>query len=542
MRRVISQTMNIFGEIRGIRPSVVLSLGIVLAASAAYLVALLFGYVFAVGSARRHHVESASYIFAAAALTVAVTRGQRVQAVPLTAPTAPWLVVIFVASAAALYGNTISLGLFSDDFVLAGSALAGDWLPQPDFVRPLPLVIWRAILEVTGSPAALHTFSVFLHGLNGALVAILARRLGLPAVNAIAAGALFVAFPGSVEAVVWPAAVHDLLVTGCALGFLVLSGGHSSAYRLILAGGLIALGLLSKESAVVIPVLGLVLWAGGRQRERQTVSWPVLMAGAAVCLLYGVLRMSLTTMPGSYTQEPSRYVLKELIARPIGTLALPWNSSVFAAWPALPFLSGAMCVAIGSLYAWRVAKPVALSAVLRCLVAMIVAVLPAYSMLFITADLEKREISLPVHGVLAHGGARGVQHWRGTHARPSHRLVRHLPDGCGRCSSPSEIVAGRRTAPRTGVDGRGGRPREHSMQPGVARRRSRLRSRCVRFQERVTRGSRLSHRRGAHKYSGQHVRLRLGRHDLSESKSGCCPCSGKLLAATAINSRFSGSL
>ena len=380
--------MNSFAATGRVRPRVVLFLGIVLAASAVYLVALLFAYAFGVGSIRRHHVESASYIFAAAAVTVTLTRWRRTSPAPISPPRTAWLVLGFIASALALYGNTISLGLFSDDFALVGRALAGDWLPQPEFIRPLPLAIWRVILGATGSPAALHVFSVSLHGVNGALVSVLAHRLGLPAVPAIAAGALFVAFPSSVETVVWPAAVHDLLVAGCALGFVVLSGGPANGYRILLSAMLVAVGLLSKESAIVIPVLGLVLWAGVRGREQQTVSWPVLITGAAVCLVYGALRMTVATMPGSYTQEPSRYLVKELIARPVGTLALPWTSSVFAAWPAIPFLWGTMCIAAGALYAWRIPKGVAPSAVLRCLVAMFVAVLPVYSMLFITPDLE----------------------------------------------------------------------------------------------------------------------------------------------------------
>src|SRR5690606_31134816 len=132
------------------------------------------------------------------------------------------------AAAALLYANTLSLGLFSDDFVLLRRALGGQWMEQAEFVRPVPLAIWQVLYAIASHPAALHALNIALHGLNAVLVYLLARRLGLGPAGAAAAGALFVAFPGSVEAVVWPAAVHDLLVAACALAFVLLAGRRSS--------------------------------------------------------------------------------------------------------------------------------------------------------------------------------------------------------------------------------------------------------------------------------------------------------------------------
>ena len=363
-----------------------LVVGIVLAASAAYLAALLFGLVFNIGGIRRHHVESASYIFAAAALIAVFTRS-RPGLVRLPTNTSPWLPAGFIAASALLYGNTVSLGMFSDDFVLAQKALAGEWLPQPSLIRPLPLVVWNLLLAITNSPAALHILNVCLHGLNAALVCLLAVRMGLPLNGSIIAGVLFLAFPGSVEAVVWPAAVHDLIVTACALGFLLLAGRRVTPIRIVLGMGVLILALLSKESAVAIPLLALVVWLDLKS-PRQTPGWPIPVAGIVVCMAYGALRMALVTIPGSFAQEPTRYLAKELIARPIGALTLPWTSTVFGSWPLIPFLWAVTCVAGMAIYAWRGNDVAAPATIARCLIAVIVAVLPVYSILFITPDLE----------------------------------------------------------------------------------------------------------------------------------------------------------
>ena len=365
-----------------------LILGIVLAASTVYLAALLFRYVFDIGNVQRHHVESASYIFAAAALAAAFKpRTEHTKPIGLHSGVSPWLSAAFIAAAALLYGNTVFLGMFSDDFVLAQNALAGEWFPQAGLVRPLPLVLWNVLLATTSSPVALHLFNICLHGLNAALVCLLAIRVGVPRAGAMAAGVLFLAFPSSVEAVVWPAAVHDLVVTASAVGFLLLAGRATTLIGLLVGTVVLVLGLLSKESAIAIPFLAMVLWLD-LESPRRTRGWPLILAGIAVCVVYGVLRMALVTIPDSYAQEPTRYLVKELIARPVGALTLPWSTAVFSSWPMVPFLWAVSCVAGAATYAWRADRIVSAQTIVRCAIAVFVAVLPVYSILFITPDLE----------------------------------------------------------------------------------------------------------------------------------------------------------
>jgi hypothetical protein len=97
--------------------------------------------------------------------------------------------------------------------------------------------------------------------------------------------------------------------------------------------------------------------------------------------------MALVTVPDSFAQEPTRYLVKELIARPVGSLTLPWTTAVFRSWPVIPFLWAVTCVAGATTYAWRADGAVPPGTIVRCIIAVLVAVLPVYSILFITPDL-----------------------------------------------------------------------------------------------------------------------------------------------------------
>jgi hypothetical protein len=81
-------------------------------------------------------------------------------------------------------------------------------------------------------------------------------------------------------------------------------------------------------------------------------------------------------------------MLKELIARPIGTLTIPWNARIVQSWPAVAFLWALAAIVAAAAYAWSRTNELPATVVVRCVIAALVAVLPVYSMLFITPDLE----------------------------------------------------------------------------------------------------------------------------------------------------------
>jgi hypothetical protein len=363
-------------------------LGILLVASTAYLLALLCGYVFGIGDVRRHHVESAAYIFGVLVLGTAWLRRLREEESPDPEKNhGLWLISGFLAAGMLLYGDTMSLGLFSDDFVLVRRALSGDWLSHEEFVRPFPLVLWGVLLKVTSHPAALHLLNIVLHGMNAALVSLLSLRVGLPRPSTLGAGLLFLVFPSSVETVVWPSAVPDLLVALSSLLVLLLAAQASNTSRLVVAAFALAVGLLSKESAVVIPLLVALMWLPAGD-PRRSPAWPILLVGFGVCALYIAIRTTLVAIPDSYVQPPSRYLVKEFVARPYGTLTMPWAASVVSARPAIPFAWAAGCVLALASSAWTSKRGIPLTTGLRCVFAVLVVILPLYSILYITPDLE----------------------------------------------------------------------------------------------------------------------------------------------------------
>ena len=361
----------------------------ILLASAAYLAVLACAYIAGGWNIARHHVETAAYLFAAVALTVAVARSPRrptestsQQRLLLTAA----VVAGAIAASVLLYANTLRLGFFSDDFVLAGNALAGRWMAG-EFVRPFPSIVRAMVLRSTASDVALHALSIALHGVNTALVGFVAGRLGLPRAVAVAAALLFLVFPSSVETVAWPAALQDLILASCTLLFVLLAAGPTSVARVLLAIVVLVVGLLSKEAAVVIPMLAAVMWLDSSKLRNRT-TWPILVAGVVVCVCYAAIRLTTREVSSDYAQRPTRYLAKELIARPIGTLSLPWTTPELTMDPFPIGAATVALVAVFAVYAWRADKLVPPSTIARCLVAAIAAGLPAYSLLFIADHLE----------------------------------------------------------------------------------------------------------------------------------------------------------
>lgn len=367
-----------------------------LAAGLAFLAARLFGYLAGVGGVERHHVESAAYIFAAAAACAALARNHgAVRAAPAGAGSWGGPLGLFVAASLLLYGSSLGLGFLSDDFVLVERAREGRWLGGWEFVRPLPAAAWTIVLAAGGGARAIHFLSVALHGVNATLVARLSERHGFSRREALACGALFLAFPSSVEAVAWPAASSDLIVTSATLGFLLNTGRRPTAGNTAAALTLLAAGLLSKESAVVMPAIGLITW-GALPAVRRTPGLTTILIGLAMGAAYAVARAALVPISDAYLQPPTRYMLKELLAQPVAALTLPWSESILRSYWWLGFAGAFAVMAAVAGYAWTPDRLSPRSLVVRCFACAIVSVLPVYSLLFISPDLQNaRYVYLP---------------------------------------------------------------------------------------------------------------------------------------------------
>lgn len=282
-------------------------------------------YYFADGP--RYRVESAMIALVVAGAIVLILRrdGGAVDDRPETHIPRPWLPFLVLGSIA-LYSRAIGLGFLSDDYTLRVMAQSDNlgagtgW-----FFRPLPLLLWRALLVFGDVPAVLHLLNILLHGLNAFLVAELGVSMGMRRDIALGAAVLFLTFPALPEAVVWSAGIQDVLMTTMALGALVLSAAdrHSIA-RIAAICTLLILGFALKETAVCVPVLIGLCWMS-RERLKSDAGLYVAMTG--VTAIYLAIRLSMG-IAGDYFSAPTRYFFKQMVVIAFGTLAAPWRAPV----------------------------------------------------------------------------------------------------------------------------------------------------------------------------------------------------------------------
>jgi hypothetical protein len=198
------------------------------------------------------------------------------------------------------YAPMLGLPFIADDYVQIGlardygpvsgwSALMADPLYRS---RATSLVLTYWLERAAGlNPVYYHLAGLALHVLNGLLVFALGgwKPVGWP-VAALAAGFFAVSQRHS-EAVVWFAALPELLVFACVLGGLLcwlgwLRAGGRVAYAAALV--LFAAALLSKESGVaLIPLAALAVAADPESRWKKL--WGVAPMAALGCVYFALI-------------------------------------------------------------------------------------------------------------------------------------------------------------------------------------------------------------------------------------------------------------
>jgi hypothetical protein len=348
-----------------------------------YVGGLAYAYYFHRWGIARHHLESGWMWLIAAALAYSLwSRPERPPRVSVARGLHPSTVFGFLAAAVVLYQPAVRLGFLSDDFVLSHLAAENQFFGKSwGFLRPLPLLGFK----LAGThPLALHAANILLHGVNAALVASLATIAGLPTATAVAAGALFLTFPGHPEAVAWCAGLQDVLMTTGVLTAVTLVNGSREA----LAGPALVAALLSKETAVVAPVL---VWLSNRRR------WRVAAVGLVVVAIYAAWRLVAVPPSAGYASAPSSYKLKELLVRPFAALTVPVKTSALNAWPWLgtALVCAFLLLIVRAAWVWRGDRArIWTGSALALWV--LVSVAPVYSMFDVSPTLEgARYLYLP---------------------------------------------------------------------------------------------------------------------------------------------------
>lgn len=202
-----------------------------------------------------------------------------------------------------LYGDAISLPLFSDDLVQIPWLESITWrdlwsTPSPyGYYRPLWYTLWRLWGGLTGGlhPLGLHLLNLIAHFAAAWLAGLWAANWVRPgpdsesrAVPACLATALFAAFPFSRQAVAWPGAVYNPLVSAMAAGaLLAYDQGHRGRGRgwIGLAILLAAMAPFTYEAGLLVAPLILlsegVNWVY-RRWPRRPSWWPLACAGLFV--------------------------------------------------------------------------------------------------------------------------------------------------------------------------------------------------------------------------------------------------------------------
>lgn len=203
-----------------------------------------------------------------------------------------WWLPAFIAAAFVLYWPVLQLTPFSDDHsALWNSGIRGiPW--RNGFFRPLSDLSFRIGYLIGGTDVAMHrSFNVLVHGLNAFLLFLLCRQWSFAA-GAFFAGVLFLVYPFHQESIVWLVGRESAMGTSAILlGLVVAGSGLPLLLRLLLMAGMLILGGLCYESALLLlPLSWAIAWS--RLRPRWPRVRPIIIALGTATLVYGLLRFS----------------------------------------------------------------------------------------------------------------------------------------------------------------------------------------------------------------------------------------------------------
>jgi positive regulator of sigma E activity len=222
-----------------------------------------------------------------------------------------YLLCLFVLVGLVAFSTVLNSYFLSDDFVLIGNILGGRVSPtlaisQGGFFRPIVILSYIVEVSVWGiRPLGFHLTNVTFHALNAYLTYILSFRL-VQDLNlsqrkkhliSLAAGFLFLLHPSHTETVSWISGRFDVIATFFCLASLISFAAYEKNRRVLhLALSLLAfaLALLSKESAICLPflllVIGLAARDGGRDKESVKRLLKVIALFALILLVFVAVR------------------------------------------------------------------------------------------------------------------------------------------------------------------------------------------------------------------------------------------------------------
>jgi protein O-mannosyl-transferase len=202
----------------------------------------------------------------------------------------------------------------------------------PSYYRPLVTLSFALDwVRSDGAPSAFHLTNVFFHLLAVAALFVLVRRRGASPAWAFALAAVFGTFTRLTEAVTWISGRTDVFAGAAVLWALVVQRkGGDALWRSAAAGGLLLLGLLSKEVALagLAAVALREVYAAVKKEQAWSAAGARLAPVAGAFAVWAALRAGVVE-PLSLSGRPltDRLVLAaESLATYAWMLLTPWNS------------------------------------------------------------------------------------------------------------------------------------------------------------------------------------------------------------------------
>ena len=278
---------------------------------------------------------------------------------PLAAP--PWyespiIGVALISLVALLVGwRTLNFHFVADDFsqMLQSPAVKqhdwssiwsqGTWqllgLPETNYFRPIQVSLFTLEYALFGEHSwGYHLIQVVLYMVTGALWYLYWRRLGVAFEIAAAAGLLWVSHPGNSATLAWIACSADMLTLLFGIGALWFWTLSETPLRWFAGSALWLLALLSKEWAVLLPVLaaGAMVARSGRfelavlvRRFWSTIAAFIAWLAFRALVVHGVLA---PTAMESLSAKTKVFIVAGLCKQYLSTLVV---FSHPALWPTL---------------------------------------------------------------------------------------------------------------------------------------------------------------------------------------------------------------
>ncbi len=238
-----------------------------------------------------------------------------------------WLSLIILTVAAFL--NSIWHPFVHDDIVFIAQNpqinrldnIADIFLPPPSahpaginaYYRPVLELVYRLEYVLFGLNAyGFHLVNLCLHAANGLLLFGLLQRLGLTRAMAWVVSVFFLIHPVQTEAVACVAGISNLL-----MAFFVLLTLHAYLRGWFLVSVLLLWGaLLTKEQAVMVPVLIIFLDLYKNRGQRPILRWSIL-AGVVLASLLWRGMVTGTSLIADILQSPGELILRLKAIAPV---------------------------------------------------------------------------------------------------------------------------------------------------------------------------------------------------------------------------------